>query len=130
MPHERELIGEIVGGKGSTRQRGAKGRNWENCNSIMLQNILKIYIKINLNAKFSLKKKLGIFAMIHLIHLKGFYVFSFDQKYVQWARPHWWLHLQIREENFSDGGGLSLWQRWIWSTIHDLNLLECSLPVG
>ena len=34
-------MGEIAGGKGGTRWRGAKGENWDNCNSI----INKIYYK-------------------------------------------------------------------------------------
>ena len=35
MTHGYELKGEIAGGKGVTRQRGAKGENWDNCNGII-----------------------------------------------------------------------------------------------
>ena len=41
MVHRHELRGENVGGNRGTRLRGAKGKNWENCNSI----INKIYFK-------------------------------------------------------------------------------------
>ena len=40
--HGRELTGGTAGGKRGTRQRGQKGQNWDNCNSI----INKIYLKI------------------------------------------------------------------------------------
>ena len=34
--HGHELQGEgVAGGTGSTRQKGAKGEKWDNCNSII-----------------------------------------------------------------------------------------------
>ena len=42
MTHGHELKRGIAGGKGGTEQSGAKGKNWDNCNSI----INKIYLKI------------------------------------------------------------------------------------
>ena len=38
MTHGHELRRETAGWKGGTRWRGAKGENWDNCNSIKYNN--------------------------------------------------------------------------------------------
>ena len=43
MTHGHELKKGIAGGKWGTRQRGQRGKNWDNCNSITN----KIYFKKN-----------------------------------------------------------------------------------
>ena len=54
MTQGGELRERIAGGNGGTKQKGAKGENWDNYNSI----INKIYLKINvkgINLKIKIK---------------------------------------------------------------------------
>ena len=55
MTHGHELKRGIAGGKGGTEQSGAKGKNWDNCNSI----INKIYLKKK--KKYSKRQSIEIF---------------------------------------------------------------------